>query len=373
VTELEAMQWLTAAGQSNVDEAAQRSNGNFVRGPGFGEEAQAYDAAKAFIVGNTRASAFTDDRGQTQPLFTARNGDFYRPEVHGQYRNDPNYREYFWQVQGVNLRPDNPTAQEQQQYDQRQAQLNAQIPRDLLLLAGPAAVQAAAARISARGPSPSRPVAGDDTTAAPPPHAAVGDESLPNVHDNQRPRQQSPQEAWQELHGRVDQTRRELDSTLSNPDKPGNVGVAEIQVNGQPATVSRAHSQIGNDAQSTRDGFVSLPPEGERILQPLPDPKGLPRAVDSEYKILENFAQQNRGNTRVEGRIDLFTERPPCDSCSNVIEKQFHSLFPNMAVRVYHSNGQITTYQNGVPTTTTVPVNNPHNWPPVPAGGKSPS
>jgi hypothetical protein len=151
VTDLEAMQWLTAAGQSNVDEAAQRSNGNFVRGPGFGEEAQAYDAAKAFIVGNTRSSAFTDERGQTQPLFTARNGDFYRPEVYGQYRNDPNYREYFWQVQGVNLRPDNPTAQDQQQYDQRQAQLNAQTPKELLLIAGPVALQAAVGRIGGRG------------------------------------------------------------------------------------------------------------------------------------------------------------------------------------------------------------------------------
>jgi The BURPS668_1122 family of deaminases len=134
-------------------------------------------------------------------------------------------------------------------------------------------------------------------------------------------------------------------------------------------TVSRAHSQVGNDSASQRDGFVSLPPEGQRILTPLPNPRStLDRAQDTEYKILENFAQQNRGNTNVSGRIDLFTERPPCDSCNDVINRQFANMFPNMQVRIYHNNGQITTYTNGVPTTITVTTKNPGDYPPTPPG-----
>jgi filamentous hemagglutinin len=222
-----------------------------------------------------------------------------------------------------------------------------------------------------------RPRAGEDAApegAAQTPRAApVGDEPLPNVHDRHVQRQETPEEVWQQLNGRVDQTRRDIDNSVGTPKQPGNVGVAEIRIDGQPATTVQAHSQIGNNPASARDGFVGLPPEGQRILQPVQDPKDrVPREVDTEYKILENFAQQNRGNTQVGGRIDLFTERPPCRSCTNVIEQQFQELFPNMTVRVYHSDGQITTYQNGVPTTTRVPVNNPNNWPRVPTGGKPP-
>jgi filamentous hemagglutinin len=200
-------------------------------------------------------------------------------------------------------------------------------------------------------------------------HVPRGDEDLPNPYERQVQRQETPEQVWQQLNGRVDQTRRELDSAVGPPKQPGNVGVAEIQIDGQPAVVSRAHSQIGNDAQTTRDGFVSLPPEGERILQPQNRAGStIDRSQDTEYKILENFAQQNRGNTAVSGRIDLFTERPPCRSCTNVIERQFQDLFPNMIVHVYHSNGQVTTYQNGVPTTVNIPSQNPGNWPRMPAG-----
>jgi hypothetical protein len=122
VTEQEAMYWLTAAGESNVDVFMQRSNGQFIRGTSNTEEALAYDTAKAFIAGNTRGSgsSFVDERGQSQTLFTARNGDFYNPEVYGNWRNDPNYRDYYWNVMGINLRGDTMTPAETAQYNQRQ-------------------------------------------------------------------------------------------------------------------------------------------------------------------------------------------------------------------------------------------------------------
>ena len=61
-------------------------------------------------------------------------------------------------------------------------------------------------------------------------------------------------------------------------------------------------------------------------------PQGHSRAYDSEYKILEHVAAQYQ-DTRIEGTIDLLTERPPCDSCSYVIT-QFRQRFPNITLNV---------------------------------------
>jgi filamentous hemagglutinin len=131
VSDIEAMQWLTYAGESNVDNAMQRSNGNFVRGTANLSETQAYDAAKAFIATQAK-DAFVDERGQGQQLFTAKNGEFYKPEVYSQWANNKDYRDYYWSVQGINLKPDNPTPQEQALYDQRQVQVNAAMVKQLI-------------------------------------------------------------------------------------------------------------------------------------------------------------------------------------------------------------------------------------------------
>ena len=84
-----------------------------------------------------------------------------------------------------------------------------------------------------------------------------------------------------------------------------------------------------------------------RILQPKQNPLDpIPREMDTEFKILENFAQKNVG--------------------TNVIQSQFAEKFPNMEVRVYHGNGEVTVYKGGVPETVTVPSNNKNQWPAAP-------
>ncbi|WP_076893414.1 deaminase domain-containing protein, partial [Burkholderia pseudomallei] len=54
--------------------------------------------------------------------------------------------------------------------------------------------------------------------------------------------------------------------------------------------------------------------------------------------ILNNVAAQLGDNTSVSGVINLFTERPPCTSCSNVIQ-QFQNKYPNIKINVMDSNG----------------------------------
>ena len=122
-----------------------------------------------------------------------------------------------------------------------------------------------------------------------------------------------------------------------------------------------------------KDGFVSLPPPEQRILKPLTDRKGLPREVDTEYKILENFAQQHKSNPQVQGSINLFTERPTCRSCTDVIKEQIAKMFPNVEVRLYHNNGETTVFTGSGPTTGKVPSKNEARWPASPDLPKPPA
>ncbi|MEO8121445.1 MAG: hypothetical protein ABI606_19230 [Rhodoferax sp.] len=155
VSEQEAMQFLTAAGESDVGLDAQRSNGQFVRGTSNTEVAQAYDAAKSFILSSTKTNnSFVDAQGQNQTLFTAKNGDFYKPEVYSQYRNDVQYRDYYWSVMGINLKGDNMSAQEKAVYDQRQIAVNQQTAKDLLTLGAQAVAGKVASGVAGRAGTP---------------------------------------------------------------------------------------------------------------------------------------------------------------------------------------------------------------------------
>lgn len=81
-----------------------------------------------------------------------------------------------------------------------------------------------------------------------------------------------------------------------------------------------------------------------------------------------NFAHENAGNPQVQGNINLYTERAPCRSCTNVIQRQFVERFPNMEVRVYHGNGEVTVYKGSQTQTFTVPGSNTLKWPTAPGG-----
>jgi filamentous hemagglutinin len=63
------------------------------------------------------------------------------------------------------------------------------------------------------------------------------------------------------------------------------------------------------------------------------------RATDSEARILNNIAMKLGDNTEIKGGINLFTERPPCGSCSNVINL-FKDKYKNITVNVYDNNGK---------------------------------
>lgn len=63
-------------------------------------------------------------------------------------------------------------------------------------------------------------------------------------------------------------------------------------------------------------------------------PGGYLRDVDTEFKILENVAQRLGPNSNVPGRIDLYTEKLTCPSCSSVI-MDFRIRYPNIQLNVF--------------------------------------
>ncbi|WBU51729.1 deaminase domain-containing protein [Kosakonia pseudosacchari] len=103
----------------------------------------------------------------------------------------------------------------------------------------------------------------------------------------------------------------------SSPKRSGNVAVAEINIPGIPTSLA-AHSGV-NEAGK---GLLG---EGSQNFQyqTLPNNKGIPigRNTDSEYKILDNLADQLGSQTSAKGTVTIFTERPACGSCLGVVEQ----------------------------------------------------
>ena len=78
--------------------------------------------------------------------------------------------------------------------------------------------------------------------------------------------------------------------------------------------------------------FSYLKPENERIFTTYVDDQ-YPRYHDTEAKILEDIASQIT-DSNISGTINLYSELPCCQSCSNII-LEFRRKFPNIKLNVY--------------------------------------
>ncbi|WP_435896832.1 hemagglutinin repeat-containing protein, partial [Variovorax paradoxus] len=132
ITPGEAATWLTMAGESSVDLYNQTTISNNL-GSFASEEYQAFITAKAFISQNAK-NTFVDSEGRTQQIFAATSSDFRNPLVYSQYKNNPEYRDFYWQTRQINLKPDNPTPTEKTIYDERQKIVAQQTLTDLALV-----------------------------------------------------------------------------------------------------------------------------------------------------------------------------------------------------------------------------------------------
>ena len=131
----------------------------------------------------------------------------------------------------------------------------------------------------------------------------------------------------------------------------GNMGVAQIDIPGVQPTMAASSQVNAPTAAQQALGFVGKVPEtfpSSVVPTAGKNPYPLLRDVDSEAKILNNVAAQLGENTSAKGTINLFTERAPCPSCSNVIE-QFQAKYPNITVDVMDNGGVILAPTKKVP------------------------
>lgn len=105
--------------------------------------------------------------------------------------------------------------------------------------------------------------------------------------------------------------------------KDKNVGFADVEVDEQKWRIV-AHSGRNSKPETS-------PVPEKRFFKTGTD--GFERSTDSEVKILEEFAGKYENNRKVKGKIYLFTERPPCESCTNLVE-QFRVMFPNVKIEI---------------------------------------
>ncbi|MEP0856343.1 deaminase domain-containing protein [Trichocoleus sp. DQ-U1] len=119
---------------------------------------------------------------------------------------------------------------------------------------------------------------------------------------------------------RVNQIRQQLGVSRGK-----NIALSNFKIAGDSGEL------IAISGKSTRSGTVGLPQQP--LFEIFEVPPGHSRAYDTEYKLLEELASRYAQTPDVEGTINLLTERPPCDSCSNVIQ-QFRRRFPNIMVTV---------------------------------------
>jgi hypothetical protein len=106
-----------------------------------------------------------------------------------------------------------------------------------------------------------------------------------------------------------------------------NIAIADLEIGNEQDSLVAVSGQV------TRPGTVGLP--NSPIFQTFEVPPGHSRAYDSEYKLLEELASRYAQTPAIAGQVNLLTERPPCASCSFVIE-QFRQSFPNISLTVTH-------------------------------------
>lgn len=133
------------------------------------------------------------------------------------------------------------------------------------------------------------------------------------------------------LVNKVKDIRAKMPNT--NLSKRGNMAVADVDVPGIKDNFV-AHSKINAELDKGADvaDFSYLKPENERIFTSYVDDQ-YPRYHDTEAKILEDIASQIT-DPNVSGTINLYSELPCCQSCSNII-LEFRRMFPNIELNIF--------------------------------------
>lgn len=129
----------------------------------------------------------------------------------------------------------------------------------------------------------------------------------------------------------------EVESIRSSPfltralRREGNIGLAHCDVPGL-SQYFPAHSKVSFSTDPGASYGFTLTKQSGWVFNTI-EVGGYNRFIDTEAKIIEEIASQ-LGNTTATGAIKLFTEAPPCASCSSVIQ-QFRNKYLNIRLRIF--------------------------------------
>ena len=130
------------------------------------------------------------------------------------------------------------------------------------------------------------------------------------------------------LNGDRKPTNKEIKETQRKfKNRGGNIAFAEYDINGDTGKINSFSGKLNLNLKD----FAPLVEKKDRKLETLEIPEGFDREVDTEVKILEKILHQTTEESV--GTIRLFSQRPVCDSCGNVIE-QFRKLRRNIKITV---------------------------------------
>jgi hypothetical protein len=111
----------------------------------------------------------------------------------------------------------------------------------------------------------------------------------------------------------------------------GNMAIADVKIEDLPDEFI-AHSKIHEPSSKGADLKNFSPVPENRIFKSYTIDK-FPRYNDTEVKILEDIASKIK-DPNISGKIDLYTELPACQSCTNVI-LEFRKKFPNIELNIF--------------------------------------
>ncbi|MGH2612298.1 MAG: deaminase domain-containing protein, partial [Rhabdochlamydiaceae bacterium] len=106
-----------------------------------------------------------------------------------------------------------------------------------------------------------------------------------------------------------------------------NIATMDYNIGGESDSVwSSSGPDFKGSIPKPTDPYFDATPTGNNL-----------RNADSEYKLLNWLAQRFNPagvpTSDVSGTVDLYTERPPCESCAGVID-QFRNMFRNIILNV---------------------------------------
>lgn len=121
-------------------------------------------------------------------------------------------------------------------------------------------------------------------------------------------------------------------------------GAAEFSIGGHSgsfAGFSGTRDVTQNAATGTALPPVAPPAEHNSIVPDIPENEL--RQNDAENNLLEHIYSQIRdshpigenGSNDIEGRVRLFSEQEPCESCNPTI-RAFQQMYPNVIIEVYY-------------------------------------